>query len=229
MPDNSPFAEHGSFRDLRDHLEVAPANRDLIWEHRLGQLVAELCPPGARGREGVSGLAAALGGGPVSKNRLWNARAAYAVFSVAELRSIQQTARAADFGFSHCHLTLAMSLPKRSRARILCRCINEKWTVVAMRREVRKLLGGKKRSGGGVPPLTPKSAEDALDDMIDRTITWLNRFDVAWFNGGDAVLGKPIGARTAQRLSGKLTEAGDVLSRIQRAAESGRRILQSQH
>jgi hypothetical protein len=225
---SSLFTGQPSFSELQDHLAVLPAIRDLIWEHRLGGLVAELCPAGSRGRKGVPGLAAALGGGQVLQNQFWYARAIFAAFRVDELEEVQRAAEAVAFALGVSHLTSTISLPGRTRTRILSLCINQRWTVTALRREVRKLQGGQKLSGGGAPPATPKSAEDALDEIIERTSTWLNRFQASWFHGDGAAFGRPIDPRTVERLRDKMREAEDVLGRLRRFADSGRRNLRRQ-
>lgn len=223
------FAGLPGFEPLKQHLSTPIADRGVEWEHQLGELVDKLCPRGKRayGAGGIETLAEELDAQHISPNRLWLARKLAIAVSRSELKRLTQLAANCGFALGSSHvLSLAAVKDSAERESLGIRCIEREWTVVQLRREIQMRQG--KLSGGGTKVRQVRSVDEALLDLIERSKTWLSRYEQAWFGESAKSLSRPMSRAATERLSGKLDEAISVLAELQKAAESARRRLRQQ-
>jgi hypothetical protein len=223
------YAGKPAFRKLKRHLAVAISARGVEWEHRLGELVDQLCPRGKRayGSGGIEKLAEELESPHMSANRLWNARKLAAVISGADLADLTRGAKAAGFGLRSSHvLSLAIVKDEKARRSLGAQCVAHRWDVTQLRRQIHTLQG--KISRGGAKVLLPRSVDEALLDLLDRSKNWLRRHGQAWFAEGAKGLSRPMSRAARDRLGGELDEAVEVLRELRDAADAARRLLRQQ-
>lgn len=201
--------------------------RDVLWEHEVGLLVDQLCPRGKRayGQGNIQRLAVELGQGLTLANKLWNARKLGAALSKGELVDLHREAKLSDFNLTASHvLSLVTIKEAKDLTQWAAKCIEQKWTVKQLRREIHRVQG--KQSRGGAPVVELPSAADALDDLEERTRSWLARYDQAWFGNTEAKLSTSIElSRNDEASEGRLKEIEDLLLVLQKSAANARAQL----
>jgi hypothetical protein len=220
------FAGRPAFARLRNHLLRTDIARDVEWEYRLGVLVDELCPRDRRayGHGNVQSLADELGDGLTSANKLWSARKLGIAMPWKELEGLLRKAKKVGFELTASHVLSLVAVKKEDeRAAIGNRCVEHGWGVKQLRREIHRVQG--KQSQGGAKLSKPTSVDEALQDLLDRSRDWLNRYEQAWFAEGSNGLLRPISKAASVRLGGKLDDAITVLMELRQAADEGRRRL----
>jgi len=225
----SRFTGKPAFARLQRHLLAPEAERGVEWEHQLGTLVDHLCPRGTRayGQGHIQALAAELGRELASANKLWNARKLAAAIPRDDLVKLLRSANKRGFGMSATHiLALASVKDVADRKKLGTQCVDGAWSVVQLRREIHKVQG--KQSQGGVSVSQPRSVDQALAEVLERSKDWINRYEQAWFAPGPKGLLRPMSRAAVDRLADDLDDAIDLLRELRDAADFARRRLQDQ-
>jgi hypothetical protein len=190
-------------------------------------LVDQLCPRERRayGEGNIQRLAVELGHGLTLANKLWNARKLGVALTRSELLGLQKAAKKNDFGLTSSHvLSLVTIKEAENLSDWAAKCIDQKWTVKQLRREIHRVQG--KRSHGRAPIVELPSPEDALDDLEERTRSWLARYDNAWFGSAEAKLSTSFELSVADQASmERLQEIEGLLLSMQKAAANARALL----
>lgn len=215
------------FLRLKRMLSDPETVRDVIWEHEVGQLVDRLCPRGKRayGQGKIQQLAVELGQGLTLANKLWNARKLGVALTRDELVDLNREAKRTNFKLTASHvLSLVTINEAQDLAHWAARCIEQKWTVKQLRREIHRVQG--KRSHGRAPVVGLPSPADALDDLEERTRSWLARYDQAWFGSTEAKLSTlPELLVTDEKSKERLKEIEDLLLVLRKSAANARTQL----
>ena len=233
MPKKKSGIFHGeeAFRKLKKLIAAAPNRSDVRREQAIGGLVEKLCSirETGYGSSRIETLAAELGDRrPVLVNRLLDARRLAATYNSKEFEQLLQRAEknACVLGISQL-ITFASIKDRELRDEITTKCIEHKWSVKKLRKEVRELFGGK-RSGGGAKLLRPASPDDALVDMSERAAEWLRRYEQIWFVGDDAIFAKDLPVKDAQRLEERLEGTHETLTDLIEALKKSSDVLKRQ-
>lgn len=229
MPSKKPsaFAQQ-PFTRLKQHLAARLAERDVLWEHRLGVLTESLCPRNERryGTGGIEKLARKLGT-LTTANQLWNARKLAVAFTTEQLDSLLNRASKLNFALTRSHILSLIPVKDDSQRDVLGKqCVDQRWSVERLRREIHRLQG--KQSKGRAPLAKPESVDDVLHDLLERSKDWLNRCEHLWFANESISLAQPMAGATAMSLQGELLEAESLLKELGKAADTARRGLRSQ-
>jgi len=225
---DAKFSGKPAFNTLREHLLVPEGNRDVEWEYHLGVLVDDLCPRGHRayGQGNVQALADELGPAFTSANKLWNARKLGIAMPGKELRGLLKKAKKASFELTASHLlSLVVVKKEEERATLGSQCVDQRWGVKQLRREIHRLQG--KQSLGGAPVAKLGSIDDTLQDLVDHSRNWINRYNQAWFGEGSGGLSRPLSQAASARLASQLDDAAAELLKLRQAADKGRRRLRA--
>ena len=163
---------------------------DFVWWHKVGSLVANLCPKEDRhyGDNVINLLAQHVEPdrepeGP--RNFLYAAR------DLADKLSREEASELTEAGLSKSHVTALLSVEKPTqRQHFLGRCLKESWSVRRLRQEVQNAKGRKSRSGGRpVQGLERQSAGVAARNLSVMSRRWRESHQV-WFVGPQAAFGR---------------------------------------
>lgn len=216
--------EHQAIESLRTLLKVR--DRNVLWHYRLGRELALFRGEPSRfkyGQRRIPALARTL---TCSADLLTKSLA-----FVAELPDEAEVDRLAQLGVQWSHFVTARSVPDRQERRsLLEKAAKEGWTVVRLRHEVRRRLGGPQHAGSGRPPRPPQrgAPEIDLEDLIAKANQWDRFLDKTWLakKGVLTELKQVGGRRVNDSLQKLLNRAAQALTKVGRRIQNVKRGLQ---
>ena len=223
------FADKPAFARLLGHFQVAESQRGVQWEHQLGMLVNELCPRNVRvyGQHSIELLAKELAAPSYNSNRLWLSRKLSEAIAATDLTQLVGKADKSGFNFTISHVLSLVSIKDDDeRIAVGKLCVERQWGVKQLRREIHRRQG--KKSQGGLSLAEPENVDVALQDLLERSRDWLNRYEKIWFAGGTGCLARPMSKAAATRLEQELEDAEKVLREMRAAVDIARKGIRTQ-